>query len=57
MLDDKGEPVTTPGNMTWVPCDHVRSVKDRFGRCESCRGTGRLLILVSQLERNGKVTL
>jgi excinuclease UvrABC ATPase subunit len=47
MADEEDEErITTPGNMTWVPCDHVLSVKDRFGKCEACRGTGRMLIMV-----------
>ena len=43
------EEITTPGDMTWVPCTHALTVKDRFGVCEACRGSGRVLMLVSRL--------
>lgn len=51
MYDEDNEPVTTPGDMQWVPCDHSHTVKSRTGVCEACRGLGRVLILVNRAGR------
>jgi len=45
----EADEITTPGDMTWVPCTHAQTTKDRFGTCEACRGTGRVLMLVNRL--------
>ena len=45
---DEEEPITTPGDMQWVPCAHVHTVKSKAGVCEACRGAGRVLILVDR---------
>jgi hypothetical protein len=39
------EEITTPGQQTWIPCDHLNATKCN-GVCEACRGTGRILTLV-----------
>jgi hypothetical protein len=57
MTKNNDDPITTPGNMTWVPCDHAHTVKSKTGMCEACRGTGRMLILISELPDRGKTVL
>ena len=51
---DEEEPITTPGDMAWVPCDHAYTVKSKAGVCEACRGTGRVLTLINRKENAGR---
>jgi len=46
-LADEDEP-TTPGEMAWVPCEHLESTKcPTCNVCEACRGTGQVLLPVN----------